>query len=336
MLWDAASAGMKCHFCGGLAPVPRAEGYVAVEHELEEGQRSQRRRDAPKVFHCDDCGAEVTYEGASVAGTCPFCGATAVVERAGDPDRVRPGSVVPFSVPRERAVDAWRAWLGRGLFRPRALRSQAAQETLRGVYLPFWTYDARTWSRGTAQAGTYHTVMGADGRGGTRAVQQVRWHPAAGERDDRYDDVLVPASKGLDARLLDRILPYPAKALQPYRFEYLAGWFAEEYETDLTQGWAKARAWINQEEVRRCGREVPGDTQRDLRVWTQHGDVRWKQLLFPLWIASYRYREKTYRFLVNGATGAVAGTAPVSPVRVGLAVLLGLAVAAGAWWLLRR
>jgi hypothetical protein len=93
---------------------------------------------------------------------------------------------------------------------------------------------------------------------------------------------------------------------------------------------------VNDEARSLCSGDVPGDTQRFLRVWTQHSAVTWKHVLLPLWIATYRWKEKTYRFLVNGQTGKVVGTAPISPLRVAIAVVLGIAVGLGIWWLVER
>src|SRR4030042_2886686 len=71
-----------------------------------------------------------------------------------------------------------------------------------------------------------------------------------------------------------------------------------------------------------CAREVPGDTQRNLRVQTQFSDLTYKHVLLPLWIASYRYSNKVYSFMVNGQTGKVQGEAPISVWKGLLTVLI--------------
>ena len=81
---------------------------------------------------------------------------------------------------------------------------------------------------------------------------------------------------------------------------------------------------------------MPGDTHRNLRVWTQHADVTWKHLLLPLWIAAYRYEDRLYTFLVNGQTGKVVGKRPVSKLRVALAVALGVLLAGVIYYFARR
>jgi hypothetical protein len=46
--------------------------------------------------------------------------------------------------------------------------------------------------------------------------------------------------------------------------------------------------------------------------------------LLPVYVLSYRYRNKLYRFLVNGQTGKCAGDKPVSAGKIALAVGGGL------------
>ena len=52
-------------------------------------------------------------------------------------------------------------------------------------------------------------------------------------------------------------------------------------------------------------------------------------MLLPLWICSYRYKRKIYRFLVNARTGEVQGQRPWSWVKITLTALVVAAVAAG-------
>lgn len=336
MLFDATTGALKCGFCGGTEALPKDDDYSPVEHALEHVPADRQRTEAPKVFRCEDCGAEVAFTGAVVASRCPFCGAEHVVERRGDVGRILPASVLPFAVDRDGACARWRTWLGKGLFRPRKLASLASGEALSGVYVPFWTFDTQAWSRWTAEAGWHYTVTVSDGRGGTRHETRTRWEPASGQREDFYDDVPVCASKGVDGKLVRKLEPIDLAGLRPYRAEFLSGWLAEEYVLELPAGWEVARERVNASQVQKCSHDVPGDTQRNLRVWTQHHDVTWKHVLLPVWIATYRYRDKPYRFLVNGQSGKVVGTAPVSPWKVLVAVLLAAAVVAAVVWLVRR
>lgn len=49
-------------------------------------------------------------------------------------------------------------------------------------------------------------------------------------------------------------------------------------------------------------------------------------MLLPVWMAAYKYRGKTYRFVVNGRTGRVQGERPYSAMKIAIAVVIGLIV----------
>jgi hypothetical protein len=51
----------------------------------------------------------------------------------------------------------------------------------------------------------------------------------------------------------------------------------------------------------------------------------------PLWISAYKYKDKTYRFLINGQTGRVSGEYPKSPLKIAMVVLGVIIIAAAAY-----
>ena len=50
-------------------------------------------------------------------------------------------------------------------------------------------------------------------------------------------------------------------------------------------------------------------------------DVTFKHVLLPVWVAAYKYRGQSYRFVVNGQTGKVQGERPWSWIKITLAVI---------------
>ncbi len=110
----------------------------------------------------------------------------------------------------------------------------------------------------------------------------------------------------------------------PYDPRYLSGFLAEEYAVDLPDAVGVAKERMTQEIYAACAREVPGDTQRNLSVATAWSGLATKNALLPVWISAYEYGGKTFRFLVNGVTGKVDGSAPFSAAKIALAVLAAL------------
>ncbi len=139
--------------------------------------------------------------------------------------------------------------------------------------------------------------------------------------------MLVLASKSLPKRYTDALQPWDLEALEPYQPEYLAGFRAEGYTVDLQDGFTEARAIMDRRIERDVRFDIGGDRQRIHKIETQINDVTFKHILLPVWLAAYKYRGKTYRFVVNGRTGRVQGERPWSAWKIAVAIVLGLIVA---------
>lgn len=331
--WDPDADAMVCAYCGARVEVPRGEGAI-LERALEDAGEAARGFGVElRVARCDECGARVTFEGAATVEACVFCGSSKVLAQEANRNAIRPESLVPLDVGQATVEANFRAWLKGLWFRPSKLKHADRSQAV-GVYVPFWTFDALVDSAWSADAGYYYyvdetywaTVNGKRERR-TRRVRKVRWVPRQGSRRDGYDDLLVNASGGQPRELVEKLGRFQTRGLVPYRPHYLAGWRAEEYAVDLQQGWTRGQAELEESQRGRCAGDVPGDTQRNLRVRNRISDVRWKHVLLPIWSVQYRFSGKLYTVLVHGQTGAVVGEAPWSWVKLGL---LALAIAAAA------
>ncbi len=138
--------------------------------------------------------------------------------------------------------------------------------------------------------------------------------------------MLVVGSKSLPRDLAEELEPWDVANLVSYADEYLSGFTAERYQIDVRSGWKRAQERM--EEVIRgdVERDIGGDHQRISSLSTDHSSITFKHVLLPMWICSYRYREKIYRFLVNARSGEVQGQRPWSWVKITLAVIAGAAV----------
>jgi hypothetical protein len=309
-----------------------------VEHDLREalGRRTRGLGAATKSVSCKRCGARVEMDPGAFAGKCPFCGSPQVAEAEGE-GPLRPESLIPFKVEKQRAETSFSEWVAGLWFRPSDLKRLARLREIRGVYLPYWTFDAHAESDWTADAGYYYyetETYTEQGQTRTRQVRRTRWEPAWGHHADDYDDVLVYASRGLPAAELAGIEPFDTQGgLVPYAPDYIAGFGAEMHALDPMEGWEVAETRIRDTERDACSRMVPGDTQRNLRVTSSLSGQTFKSVMLPAYVAAYEYKDKVYRVLVNGQSGKVDGKAPWSWVKITLAIAAAAAVAITIWQL---
>jgi hypothetical protein len=73
--------------------------------------------------------------------------------------------------------------------------------------------------------------------------------------------------------------------------------------------------------------DIGGDHQRIDSKRTRYSGITFKHLLLPIWVAVYRYQEKTFQVLVNGRTGRVTGYRPYSWWKIaGLVFLIAIVI----------
>jgi hypothetical protein len=332
--WNAAKQALVCPFCGTESPATlqtRGTETVIVEHDLVAALRdipdARRGWQAAKVsVKCQSCQAISVFDPERVGQRCEFCGSSQLVPYEQVKDAFSPESLLPFAVNESRARELVRAWYGRQWLAPNNLKKRALTDTVHGLYLPFWTFDAAVHATWTADSGRYYdeTVNG-------KRVQRVAWSPAAGELDHVFDDELVAASTGVSASLLKKVEPFPTGTLVPYDPGYLAGWTVERYQIDLVNAAARSRAAMDEKVRELCADAVPGDTQRNLEVVPTYSDQRFKHILVPIWLLTYTYGHTVYQVVANGVTGKMAGDRPWSWIKIALLIIIGLIV----WYLVQ-
>ncbi|SIS49629.1 primosomal protein N' (replication factor Y) - superfamily II helicase [Phaeovulum vinaykumarii] len=336
---------LECSYCGHEQEIPPAIGRGTADlRELPLAEVLDRApaaeiTDDLRLLSCPNCGAQIEITGPEHASTCPFC-ATPFVTGTGAQRQIKPQGLAPFVLSEAEAREAVTRWLGRLWFAPSGLVDYARKgRRMTGVYTPFWTFDARTRSRYSGMRGdayyvtrTVMTTVG--GKPARRQIRErkIRWSPASGQVARDFDDVLVLATTSLPRAHTAALQPWDLSALVPFQPEYLAGFSAEAYTIGPQDGHAEARdqmARVIRSDVRRA---IGGDEQRISAIDTTHRDETCKHVLLPVWTAAYRYRGKSYRFVVNAQNGRVRGERPWSALKIALAVLAGAALAGGVYW----
>jgi Zn finger protein HypA/HybF involved in hydrogenase expression len=329
--WNPAKQRLVCPFCGTESPASletRRDDTVIVEHDLVAALRSipdeARGWQAEKTtVRCQSCQAISVFDADKIGQRCEFCGSTQLVPYTEVKDAFRPESLLPLKISEPQARDLIRTWYQRQWLAPNALNARALTDTVKGVYLPYWTFDAKADAWWTAESGTYYYTM-TNGR----RERRVNWTPASGELSHAFDDDLVPASLGVNARWLRAIEPFPTGGLIPYDAGYLAGWTVERYQIDLVGAAAKSREQMEAQLRQLCAAQVPGDTYRNLSVRSTFADQRFKHILVPVWLMSYVYGKTSYQVVVNGVTGRMSGGRPWSWIKILLLALVILTIAA--------
>ncbi len=334
-VFDPESQNLKCPYCGTESPIDKIIEQPQ-EYDLDDAP-SDGQEDwgiSVRVIRCQGCGAETVLEKNATAELCAFCGSPHVLDDQSEAG-IAPESVIPFKTTQGEAVSSFRKWLGKRWFAPSKAKRMATLGKIAGVYLPHWTYDAETTSVYTGQEGHHYYVtvpvtVTRDGKQVTemRQERRTRWTPTRGIVHNDFDDVLVAGSRRLEENLLSRVRPYDLQKLCRYQAGFLSGFISEKPSVNLKEGWEVAQHQID-DAMRDLARDDilrRADEAQVSSLRSEHRNVRYKLTLLPMWLSSFTFKDKAYHVLINGQTGKAGGQAPVSPLRVLIAVLIGLAL----------
>ncbi len=332
MAYDPGRSALACAACGHArvlpAPTSDEQAQALREQDYEDALRRLAAREPhlqARVVDCPACGAQTRFDGHVVGDRCAFCASPLLVAQAHEERLIPPQAVLPFALDRGAAQQVFARWVRSRWFAPDALKRTVAQaDGIRGVYLPWWTFDATTFSTYRGERGTQRQV--ADERAGGQQARRtvVDWQPAAGVVQVGFDDILVVGSPSIPPHLARVLDQWDLARLRPPAPDLLAGFTVEVYRHGLEQGFAEARGRMQGAIDGAIRRDIGGDQQRIHARQTLVEDIRFKHLLLPVWVGSYRYGGKAWQVVVNGQSGEVEGDRPYSAIKIALAVLVAL------------
>jgi ribosomal protein S27E len=336
---EVQASSTNCDSCGTAVPsaaaAPTTSGQTGWGVEL-------------KSFNCSGCGASLVFDPAQMVAKCAYCGSEKIVVQppaaaaAAAAATVRPDYVIPFKVPKEKTAEIFQKWVQGRWFAPGDLKTAAQAGPMRGVYMPYWSYDVETSTWYECEVGKdrqveeSYTEKTADGQTvqKMRKVTKTDWSPAWGWIRSSYHDLLVLASKGVDRNLVQHLEPFQHGDRVSYAPQMLAGWEAETYAIDQETAWKQyGIATVMEKEKASSEQSVRSQRQADhvrtMRLDTRYSKVESKYLLLPIFISAYEYGNKTWQFAINGQTGKAHGERPKSVGKILAALGAGLLVIAG-------
>lgn len=331
MIFDAESGCLLCEHCGTKKQI------VGKSSEEQDFERLLNEKgdwgSESHVFRCQNCGAQEVLDKKEIAKACPFCGATNIVKTDELPG-IRPNAVVPFFVTLQQAGSSVRHWVRKRLLAPQKFRKSAKPEKMNAVYLPAFTFDSQTESYYSAVLGKYYYVTR---RVNGRTVQErrIKYFNVSGSYCMFFDDVLVQASSTVGEDNLKKLRPFDTGNSKEYSPEYLSGYTATQKTRTGLACWEDAKKEIGERLKGAILGQYTYDVVSSFRISTQYYNITYKYVLLPVYVGHCKWHQKVYNFFVNGLNAKVTGKAPVSPLKVSILVVLGIAVVVGLYFLYR-
>ena len=293
-----------CPFCHSSYQ----EGDLLAKEKAREGSAAAPGPEgAQVVYHCPSCGSEIVTDETTVATNCYYCHSPVVLQGK-LADDMRPDSVLPFTIDREKAAEAFLDWTRRKRFVPRGFFSAAKLRQVSGVYYPHFVTDCEAEG---AIDGEGRNISVADTP--KYVVTSTRHYHVRREGRLRFRGIMRPALSSADRKLSDGIHPFPLEDAKPFAGAYLSGFLAERRDLD-----ADSIREDVEREVRSYVEPLLADDLHydsyDVDASARLENSATRYVLLPTWVITYPDRRDPlhpYYYAMNGCTGEVCGKLPI-------------------------
>lgn len=323
LLFRGDSQQLTCEYCDNSFDLETVRAFNASESQetFEEFQwdqePSERWSDAEEsrlnVFICPSCGGEIMTEETTAASFCPYCDNPTIM-----PGRLsgglKPDAIIPFRMSKEDAKEAFRKLCKGKPLLPGMFTQEQRIEKITGIYVPFWLYDCCGNFDGNYNATRIHTWADAN----YNYTRTEHFLLKRGARAD-FQGIPMDGSSKMDNTLMESIEPFEYSQLQNFDMAFLSGYLADKYDVPSDQGKQRVKervenAFDAQLQSSFLGYSTVVPTSCQLKI--DHSKARYA--LMPVWILNTRYRGKLYTFAMNGQTGRMTGSFPISPQKCAL------------------
>lgn len=314
--FDSTAQKMKCPYCDTEFDMEALKTYDSeLQNEQADemnwettagGEWQSGEADGLRNYVCKSCGGEIVGDENTAATSCPFCG-NPVVMMGQFSGALKPDYVIPFKLDKKAAKEALKKhYQGKRLL-PNVFKDQNHIDEIKGVYVPFWLFDADVNADIRYRATRIRTWSDANYNYTETSYFSVLRSGAVG-----FEHVPVDGSSKMADDLMESIEPFDFSQAVDFQTAYLAGYFADKYDVDAQQSIERANARIKQSTEQNFASTVSGYTS----VVPESSSVRFfngkaKYALYPVWLLNTSWEGKKYTFAMNGQTGKIVGDLPL-------------------------
>ncbi|MCH5159492.1 MAG: TFIIB-type zinc ribbon-containing protein [Clostridiales bacterium] len=341
----------KCPNCGAPLKFDPTSGKLACEHckslvDFEQSKDVKERdfdemydftpwkEDEVSAYRCANCGASSVVSRTALATTCPFCSSPVVLDEK-TTGLVRPDSLVPFELSEKDAATQLAAWKKHKVFAPNKFRKHTRAKSVKGVFVPVWTFDAETLSQYNGRLGK-HKTRTVRRNGKTYTETYTDWFRVSGEMPAIFDDIMIAGSSNVEAKYFNEVKSIDRTKYTVYTDEYLAGYVADNYTVAPQKAYNVAQKIMDGAIRDKILRKYNADVVGSLDVRTTEISRSFKYMLFPVYVAATKFRGKVYNQYVSGfwtnrnkLKASVSGNFPKSGWKIFFTVLAAVAVVGG-------
>ena len=273
----------------------------AGSNQWQEGEAESLRS-----YICESCGGQIVSDLTTMASNCPYCDSPIVMKGQVKGD-LKPDFIIPFKLDKEAAKAGLSRHLQGKKLLPKVFKSQNHIDEVKGIYVPYWIFDADVNANFTFKATKVRTWSDNNYH-----YRETSYYYAYRKGNISFDGIPVDGSTKMADDLMESLEPYDLSAAVDFQTAYMAGYLADKYDVSAEESVARANERVKVSTEQTFRSTVTGYnsmTKEAGNINLANGKA--KYALYPVWILNTTWKGNQYTFAMNGQTGKFVGNLPM-------------------------
>jgi len=310
---------LLCKNCGNTYTIEEGSSFLfhTFENEISISNEHNDWANETKMLKCQDCGAEIILDKFEYSSTCAYCGSN-VVSKIEELPGLKPDAVIPFKFDGHDATLKFGELIKKKWFIPNSLKKKIPSSDMTGTYIACFSFNTNTFSNYSGIFSYNETYTNSKGE--SRTI--THYVNVSGSHKSDFKNILIESNQHITDSDLNDIRPFNFNEIRKFNQDYLKGYVVEHYNEDANNCFKIAKSKMTNTIKQELLKKHKCTHISSIDLQTNFNNNSYAYYLLPIYLFIYKYKDRTYKTIMNGQNGKLGSNVPRSGVKITLFVLI--------------
>lgn len=307
----------KCEYCGNKFTIDDLEKHKKKVSEIRKKEEKKKNKKINvDAYHCENCGANIILGENTASTSCVYCKSTAIIKERLE-GLYAPTRMITFKYSKEDAINSFKKLCNGRKLMPNDFDNINNIQEMEGLYVPFRLYNCE--NNVNLHAVCSNTTSWTDSK---YINTKTDYYNVTTTGTLVFTNVPNDAASRFDDNVMHSIEPFDYEEFKDFNMSYLSGYISEKYDVLENDAYEITKKRIDNDSKNYLLNKISGYSTKSISSY--NSDILLlnnEYVLLPVWVLNIKYKNKIYRFAMNGQSGKMVGEIPVDTKKLWILIL---------------
>lgn len=307
----------KCEYCGNRFTIDDIKKHKKKISELtKKEEKKKNKKINVDAYHCENCGANIILGENTASTSCVYCKSSAIIKERLE-GLFAPNRMITFKFSKDEAIREFKKLCSGRKLMPNDFDNINNIQDMEGLYVPFWLYNCEN------NANLYASCTNSTTWSDSRYINtKTDYYKVTATGTLVFSNVPNDAATRFDDKVMHAIEPFDYSEFKDFNMSYLSGYISEKYDVLENDAYEVAKKRIDDDSKKYLLNKISGYSTKTINSYNSEVSLMSNEyVLLPVWVLNIKYKDKIYRFAMNGQTGKMVGEIPVDTKKLWILIL---------------